>query len=101
MTNIQIVASEVITNNIMTKEEVEEMLSTKGWLPFMTYEEWKYNGYQVKKGSKAVIKTKLWKQVKRKNEEGEEEKTLLKKFILVNASLFSMDQVEKIENSVA
>lgn len=92
MTNIEIVASEVIANELLTKEQVEEMLEKFGGLPYMTYQEWRYKGYQVKKGSKAVIKTKLWKKVKNK-EENDEEKT--SKFILVPASLFGFDQVEK------
>ena len=95
MTNLEIVASEVVTKKLLTEEQVEEMLSKFGALPYMTYQEWKYKGYKVKKGSKAVIKTKLWKKVKSKDkEENNEEKT--SKFILVNASLFGIDQVEKI-----
>lgn len=94
MTNLEIVASEVIANELMTEEEVERILLGFGTLPFMTYQEWKYNGYQVKKGSKAVIKTKLWKMVKNKKESKDEEDS--SKFILVPASLFSKDQVEKI-----
>lgn len=94
MTNLEIVASEVITRDLLTKEQVEEMLIKFGTLPYKTYQEWKYSGYQVKKGSKAIIKTKLWKKVKEKKEKEEDKDTT--KFILVNASLFGVDQVEKI-----
>lgn len=95
MTNLEIIASEVITRELLTKEQVNEMLEKFGMLPYMTYQEWKYKGYQVKKGSKAVIKTKLWKKVKKKkkDEDNEEES----KFIMVSASLFDSSQVEKIE----
>lgn len=96
MTNLEIVASEVVTKKLLTEEQVEEMLSKFGALPYMTYQEWKYKGYQVKKGSKAVIKTKLWKKVKSKDKEKEESEEKTSKFILVNASLFGIDQVEKI-----
>ena len=75
-------------------EQVEEMIIKFGALPYKTYQEWKYSGYQVKKGSKAIIKTKLWKKVKEKKEKEDEEQT--SKFILVSASLFGVDQVEKI-----
>ena len=94
MTNLEIVASEVITNNLLTEEQVEEMIVRFGALPYKTYQEWKYNGYQVKKGSKAIIKTKLWKKVKEKKEKEEDKET--SKFILVPASLFGADQVEKM-----
>lgn len=70
------------------------MIIKFGALPYKTYQEWKYSGYQVKKGSKAIIKTKLWKKVKEKKEKEDEEQT--SKFILVSASLFGVDQVEKI-----
>lgn len=95
MTNLEIIASEVITRELLTKEQVNEMLEKFGMLPYMTCQEWKYKGYQVKRGSKAVIKTKLWKKVKnkKKDEDNEEES----KFIMVSASLFDSSQVEKIE----
>lgn len=71
--------------------ELEKMLiGIEGELN--TYQEWKNKGYQVQKGQKAIVKTQLWKQVTKKNKEGQE----TKKFYLVNASLFSEDQVEKV-----
>lgn len=95
MTNLEIIASEVITRELLTKEQVNEMLEKFGMLPYMTYQEWKYKWYQVKKGSKAIIKTKLWKKVRnRKKDEDNEEES---KFIMVSASLFDSSQVEKIE----
>lgn len=94
MTNLEIVASEVITRDLLTEEQVEEMIVKFGALPYKTYQEWKYSGYQVKKGSKAIIKTKLWKKVKEKKEKEDDEQT--SKFILVPASLFGAEQVEKI-----
>lgn len=94
MTNLEIVASEVVANNLLTEEQVEEMILKFGTLPYKTYQEWKYEGYQVKKGSKAIIKTKLWKKVKENKVKDDEQDT--SKFILVKASLFGADQVEKI-----
>lgn len=94
MTNLEIVANEVVTRNLLTEEQVEEMIVKFGALPYKTYQEWKYSGYQVKKGSKAIIKTKLWKKVKEKKEKEEDKDPT--KFILVNASLFGAEQVEKI-----
>ena len=60
MTNLEIVANEVVTNNLLTEEQVEEMIIKFGALPYKTYQEWKYSGYQVKKGSKAIIKTSIF-----------------------------------------
>lgn len=93
MTNLEIVANEVITRELLTEEQVEEMIGKFGALPYKTYQEWKYSGYQVKKGSKAIIKTKLWKKVKEKKENEDDKDST--KFILVPASLFGVDQVEK------
>ena len=56
-----------------------------------TYQEWKQRGYQVQKGQKAMLSTKLWKQVTKKIEGIE-----TKKFYLVNASLFHESQVQLI-----
>lgn len=96
MTNAEIIYGEIIANGIMTEEELENYLVEHMDIPpYKTFAEWKYLGYKIKKGSKAVIKTKLWKRVSTK-EEKDNEVSIIKKFILVNASLFSLDQVEKI-----
>ena len=74
-----------------------EIISTNAALagilePVDTYPGWNAAGYQVKKGSKAVFQTKIWKPCKIKDpKSGEKEK----KLILVNASFFSLSQVEK------
>lgn len=107
MTNIEIIEVEAIARQLITEEEAENMILEFGMLPFKTYKEWKKLGYQVKKGSKAVIKTRLWKMVKNKtNDESEsngsddtdkESEKKRSKFVLVPASLFAIDQVEKIQ----
>lgn len=94
MTNNQIIAREVITNGLMTENEVIATFEAGYRLPFHTYAEWSRMGYQVQKGSKAVIKTMLWKPiVKTDKETGEKETTM----IMVKAALFSNEQVAKIE----
>ena len=60
-----------------------------------TYAEWKSRGKQVKKGEKAFLKCKLWKYTKSKDKEGNE----LKKCYLVNASLFTDEQVEELKRA--
>lgn len=101
MTNLEIVEKEVIERGFLTEEECGRIIGQYGELPYKTYQEWKYSGYQVKKGSKAVIKTKLWKKVKsKKKEEESEDKENNKKvsnFVMVTVSLFDLSQVEKIE----
>lgn len=57
-----------------------------------TYAAWKSIGYQVKKGSKALFKTKIWKHTSKKNDNGEDES----KMFMTNAAFFGMSQVEKI-----
>lgn len=89
MTNIQIITKEVIINKIMTKEEIEKVKT----IPVHTYQYWKELGYQVRKGEKAAIKTKLWKQITVKTEDGGS----AQKLILAAAALFTWKQVDKIE----
>lgn len=69
-----------------------------------TFAGWKRKGYSVKKGEKAVFKTKIWKPSKyskKEIEEAAEEKDVVipdtaKKLILVTASFFTDEQVEKL-----
>ena len=99
MTNLEIVEKEVVERGFLTEEECGIIIGKYGELPYKTYQEWKYSGYQVKRGSKAVIKTKLWKKVsKTKDEESEDkENKKVRNFVMVTASLFDLSQVEKIE----
>ena len=71
-----------------------------------TYAGWKRQGFQVKRGEKAVFSTKIWKPVKMlsKEEKAEMEKAdesiqkQYRKLWMVNASFFTADQVEKAES---
>ena len=70
-----------------------------------TFAGWKRRGYSVKKGEKAVFKTKIWKPVKytKKEQESEIDANLSaeqadkKHLELVNAAFFTSEQVEKRE----
>lgn len=97
MTNQEIICNEAIAHEIYTKEQVEALISTFTDLGLHTYGDWKNMGYQVRKGEKARIKTKLWKKTSKKvkNKEGKDEKE--SKFYLCNAYLFTKDQVDKIK----
>lgn len=99
MTNLEIVEKEVVERGFLTEEECGIIIGKYGEVPYKTYQEWKYSGYQVKRGSKAVIKTKLWKKVSKKKDEESEDKENKKvsNFVMVTASLFDLSQVEKIE----
>lgn len=99
MTNLEIVEKEVVERGFLTEEECGIIIGKYGELPYKTYQEWKYSGYQVKRGSKAVIKTKRWKKVSKKKDEESEDKENKKvsNFVMVTASLFDLSQVEKIE----
>lgn len=82
MTNREIIEMEKINNKLHPDTELH------------TYAIWKSLGYQVQKGQKAIINTKLWKMIDMKDKKtGKKEE----KMILCNASLFSYEQVKKIE----
>lgn len=82
MTNIEIIAMEKVNNGINPDMELH------------TYKIWQSLGYQVQKGQKAIVSTKLWKNVDVTDKKtGKKEQ----KMILCNASLFSYEQVKKIE----
>ena len=99
MTNQEILYGEILTNNLMTKEDLEKYIEENYSLPlYLTYAEWKKRGYQVQKGQKASIKTKLWIRTKKKINKTKENinDNIEENFYLANASLFSATQVQKI-----
>lgn len=79
MSNAEIIRTAQVLHNIT--EEVH------------TYGKWKAMGYQVKRGSKALFKTTIWKYTSRKNDEGETESHMFMK----SAGFFGRSQVEKIK----
>ena len=97
MTNLDIIIQEALANNIFTEEQIEGYL-TEGDLPLKTYLSWKNAGYQIKKGEKAVLSTKLWKvrPKKKREEDTDRNEEDQEQFILVPAHLFTLDQVVKI-----
>lgn len=83
MTNAQIIETECILNG------VTELVDT--------YQGWARAGKQVKKGSKALFQTRIWKPRKKTKTVVTEEMTeeeMKSKFILVKASFFGISQVE-------
>lgn len=83
MTNMQIIATECELNG------VSELVDT--------YQGWARAGKQVKKGSKALFQTRIWKPRKNSKAKVTEETTeeeLKSKFIMVKASFFGLSQVE-------
>lgn len=84
MTNLQIILTECELNGIT------ELVDT--------YQGWARAGKQVKKGSKALFQTRIWKPRKNSSKEKVTEETteeeLKSKFIMVKASFFGLSQVE-------
>jgi hypothetical protein len=60
-----------------------------------TFQVWKQLGYQVKKGQKAKATFSIWKYVKPKKKEENQEEPEAKMF-MTKASFFTIDQTEKI-----
>jgi hypothetical protein len=99
MTNTEIIASEVIAHGIYTKEQVEIFAKEGVVVPVHTYAEWKAFGFQVKRGEKAIIETRLWrfssKAVTIKDNDGNETEEQDNHYYLAKAFLFDIKQVEK------
>lgn len=57
-----------------------------------TFKQWNSKGYKIIRGSKALIKTKLWRPIVEVDKETKKE---VKRMIMVSANLFSVEQVEK------
>ena len=78
---------------IVTSEAILKGFEYNGQNLF-TFQEWKKRGYSVIKGQKAFISTNLWKPVTKKDKETGKTENIM---IMTKASLFSADQVKKIE----
>lgn len=87
MTNLEIIASEMVLHEISLDTLVD------------TFTGWKRRGFIVNKGEKAAFRTKIWKPTKvtAKLDNGEEEETT--KMILVPASFFTQDQVVSLQST--
>lgn len=77
ITNTEIISSEMVLHGIT--ENVQ------------TYAGWQRLGRQVKKGSKALFKTQIWKPCKVKIPDTSETKS---KLIMVKAAFFGLSQTE-------
>lgn len=98
MNNITIIYNEILKNKLMTKPELEKYIKENGDIPlYRTFKEWNKLGYQIQKGEKARIITKLWYLKKGKIDKTKEmsEENTTEKFILVKSYLFDIDQVKK------
>ena len=102
MTNLMIVTTEAILNEVFTEDQCIEYLVTRGALPLYTFAEWKKRGYYVKRGEKARLTCTLWKHnaPKTKTDDDGREVTIIPKraFNGVKAFLFTPDQVAPLKN---
>ena len=69
-----------------------------------TYAGWMRLGFQVKKGSKALFTTEIWKPCKKKKSDNNtdneiEIKPARQKMIMVKAAFFGLSQVEKLQTT--
>lgn len=88
----------------MTNMEIIEASKIASGIPadtlLLTFNEWKRNGFMVKKGEHARLTVRIWKPRKYKAEtkDGEEiEQTDSSSFYLAKAFLFDRSQVEAME----
>lgn len=100
MTNTEIIANEIVRLGLAKEETVRQTIASGKRLPFMTYDEWKRHGYQVRKGETALFKVRLWKGLTRK-ENGKwveviDQKTGKQKVVSPYCAIFSGKQVYKI-----
>ncbi len=101
MTNEEIIVSDVLLAGILTQEQVEEYMSTRGEIPVHSYTGWLARGRRVMKGQKACLETKLWKKRKKKDKVEDEKNDDEHKgsFYLTKCFLFTEEQTEKIEGN--
>lgn len=104
MTNAQIIFSEeqrlakeglikYTGNEIVVQNDAGSLVTIKETEPLHTFAHWKALGFIVKKGEKAVTKTKLWKYKTNKDKETGEEESHMYMF---TSALFSESQVEAL-----
>lgn len=118
MTNTNIIIQEGVRAELYTQSEMEAFAIKNGYLQINTFQGWKRLGYTVKKGEKAIIKTKLWRMTNYKNgaeskisktgvvidltkpstqdKEQQEDEWKFNHYYLAEAALFDISQVEKV-----
>ena len=118
MTNTNIIIQEGVRAELYTQSEMEAFVIKNGYLQINTFQGWKRLGYTVKKGEKAIIKTKLWRMTNYKNgveskisktgvvidltkpntqgKEQQEDEWKFNHYYLAEAALFDISQVEKV-----
>ena len=103
MNNTQIICNELVNRKIYTEDELIEMLENGIMPPVHTYNQWKKFGYQVKKGEKATITTRLWNYNPKwnvpKSDDDTDEDMERRKFYLDRSYLFLESQVEAIDKA--
>lgn len=118
MSNVEIIIGEGIQTGLYTQAEMEAFAEQNGYLQINTFQGWKKLGYTVKKGEKAIIKTRLWRMTKYKNiaenqmdgtetvidltkpgaheQEQKKNEQKVNHYYLTEAALFDISQVEKV-----
>lgn len=118
MSNVEIIIGEGILAGLYTQAEMEAFAEQNGYLQINTFQGWKKLGYTVKKGEKAIIKTRLWRMTNYKNivekhvgetetvidltkpgaheQEQKKREWKLNHYYLTEAALFDISQVEKV-----
>ncbi len=114
MNNTNIIIQEGVRAELYTQAEMEAFAIKNGYLQINTFQGWKRLGYTVKKGEKAIIKTKLWRMTNYKNgieskmgvvidptkpstqDKEQQEEWKFNHYYLTDAALFDISQVEKV-----
>lgn len=101
MTNLEILANELLERELLSEEELDEIISNGNELPFATYQEWLSRGFKVKKGEHCLFSTRFWKKLPRKageKPEVDENGKVVEKFYKKLSFIFSQDQVERLDS---
>lgn len=100
MTNLEILANELLERELLSEEELDEIISNGDELPYATYQEWLSRGFKVKKGEHCLFSTRFWKKLPRKageKPEVDENGKVVEKFYKKLSFIFSQDQVERLD----
>lgn len=83
----------------ITNKAIIELYKAENGLPInyplFTYVAWLNQGYRVRKGEKCKHRVQLWKYAQETTEQNEQKQT--GKCFFKTASLFTKDQVERVE----
>lgn len=90
MTNIEIIVNALLENSVISEEEAIELVEMDELKDYKSFEDWKRNGYSVKKDEHKLASCIIWQPTEEVDKDGKKTQSFKRRW----ANIFSRQQVE-------